>query len=77
MGTPGAGASITRPIQDMEQTIPRLPPQQQKISMNIEPFYWFKNASYTGPVYKVPAEKVLPWMDQNLDRCKGKNGWGE
>ena len=54
-----------------------VPPQQQKISMNIEPFYWFKNASYTGPVYKVPAEKVLPWMDQNLDRCKGKNGWGQ
>jgi hypothetical protein len=35
----------------MEQTIPipRLLPQQQKISMNIEPCHWFKNASYEGP----------------------------
>jgi hypothetical protein len=54
-----------------------VPPEQQKVSMNIPPFYWFKGASYTGPVFKVPAAKILPWMDQKLDRCKGKNGWGE
>ncbi|MRR16037.1 MAG: branched-chain amino acid ABC transporter substrate-binding protein [Deltaproteobacteria bacterium] len=54
-----------------------VPPEQQKVSMNIPPFYWFKGASYTGPVFKVPAAKILPWMDQKLDRCKGKNDWGE
>ncbi len=54
-----------------------VPPEQQKVSMNIPPFYWFKGTSYTGPIFKVPAAKILPWMDQKLDRCKGKNGWGE
>ena len=54
-----------------------VPPEQQKISMNIPPYHWFKNASYTGPVYKVPAAKILPLMDQGLDRCKGKNAWGQ
>ncbi len=54
-----------------------VPPQEQKVAMNIPPHFWFKNASYTGPVYKVPAAKVLPQMDQKLDRCKGKNEWGE
>ncbi len=29
-------------------------------------------ASFSGP-----AAKVLPLMDQKLDRCKGKNNWGE
>jgi hypothetical protein len=54
-----------------------VPPEQQKISMTIPPYYWFKGASFTGLTYRVPAAKVIPWMDQNLDRCKGKNGWGE
>jgi branched-chain amino acid transport system substrate-binding protein len=54
-----------------------VPPEQQKVSFNIPPYYWFKNASYTGPIYKIPADKILPWMDKNLDRCKGKNDWGE
>jgi len=52
-------------------------PEKQKINMNIPPYYWFKNASAGGPVSHIPADKVLPWMDQNLDRCKGKNAWGE
>lgn len=54
-----------------------VPPDEQKVAMNIPPYYWFKNASYVGPVQVVPAEKVLPWMDQKLDRCAGKNDWGE
>ena len=63
-------------IQDLA-IVEYVPPEEQKVSFNIPPYYWFKNASYTGPVYKIPAEKILPWMDQNLDRCKGKNGWGQ
>jgi len=54
-----------------------VPPEQQKQSMNIPPYYWYKNASGAGPSYTIPTAKVLPWMDQKLDRCKGKNDWGE
>ena len=52
-------------------------PARQRVSMNTPPFYWFDTYSASGPVFQVPAEKVLPWMDPKLDRCKGKNGWGE
>ncbi len=54
-----------------------VPPAEQKVSMNIPPYYWYKNASAPGPGYIIPAAKVLPWMDQKLDRCKGKSDWGE
>lgn len=54
-----------------------VPPAEQKQSMNIPPYYWFENASGAGPSWEIPAEKVLPWMDQKLDRCKGKNDWGK
>ena len=54
-----------------------VPWEQQKVSYNIPPYYWYKEASSYGPTSVVPAEKVLPWMDQKLDRCKGKNNWGE
>jgi len=54
-----------------------VPPEEQKVSMNMPPYYWHKGASSVGPSWDIPAEKVLPWMDQKLDRCKGKNDWGE
>lgn len=63
-------------IQDLA-VVEYVPPEEQKVAFNIPPYYWFKNASYAGPVSRIPAEKILPWMDPNLDRCKGKNGWGE
>ncbi len=53
-----------------------LPPEQQKVNFNIPPYYWYKGCSASGPTVKIPAEKVLPLMDRNLDRCKGKNNWG-
>jgi len=52
-------------------------PEQQKVSMNIPPYYWYKGTSSYGPASAIPAGKVLPWMDQKLDRCKGKNSWGQ
>jgi hypothetical protein len=52
-------------------------PRDQKISYNIPPYYWYKGTSWSGPVSVIPAAYVLPSMDPNLDRCKGKNGWGE
>ena len=54
-----------------------VPPEQQKINMTIPPYYWFKEYSAAGPSWLIPAGKNLPWMDQKLDRCKGKNNWGE
>ncbi len=54
-----------------------VPPEQQKVSMNIPPYYWFQGTCSAGPTFQIPAEKVLPLMDRNLDRCKGKNDWGE
>jgi len=50
---------------------------KQKESFNIPPYYWYKESSAPGPGWLIPAAKVLPPMDQKLDRCKGKNGWGE
>ena len=63
-------------IQDLA-IVEYVPPEEQKVAFNIPPYYWFKNASYIGPTWKIPAEKILPWMDQTLDRCKGKDGWGK
>lgn len=54
-----------------------VPPEQQKVSYNIPPYYWFNDCCYTGELHVVPAAKILPWMDQKLDRCKGKDGWGK
>lgn len=54
-----------------------VPPEEQKISMTIPPYYWYQGCSFAGPIFKVPAAKILPLMDQKLDRCKGKNDWGE
>jgi branched-chain amino acid transport system substrate-binding protein len=51
-------------------------PDQQKVSMTIPPYYWFQGTSSSGPAWVVPAAKILPPMDQKLDRCKGKNEWG-
>jgi branched-chain amino acid transport system substrate-binding protein len=65
-----------RVVQDMA-VMELVPPGQQKISYNMPPYYWFKDFCFTGPVSVIPAEKVLPFMDQKLDRCAGKNDWGE
>jgi hypothetical protein len=63
-------------IQDLS-VIEFVPPDQQKVSMNIPPYYWFKGCSSYGPATIIPAAKVLPWMDKNLDRCKSKDHWGD
>ncbi len=63
-------------IQDLH-VFEYVPAAQQKVSMNIEPYYWYKDAASTGPTWRIPAEKVLPWMDTKLERCAGKNEWGE
>jgi ABC-type branched-subunit amino acid transport system substrate-binding protein len=54
-----------------------VPSEQQKVSFNIPPYYWYKGCSNVGPTFTIQAAKVLPLMDQKLDRCKGKNNWGQ
>jgi len=49
-----------------------VPPDQQRQSFNIPPYHWSDKSALYGPAFRVPAEKVLPWMDPNLERCKGK-----
>jgi hypothetical protein len=63
-------------IEDLSATVYGTP-EEQKATFTIPPYYWFKDACYAAQIYTLPADKVLPWMDQNLDRCKGKNDWGE
>ena len=52
-------------------------PERQKMTMTIPPYYWFQGQCADGPGWAVPAEKVAPWMDPKLDRCKGKSPSGE
>lgn len=54
-----------------------VPWEQQKVSFNLPPYYWYKGTSFYGPTAVIPSAKVLPWMDQKLDRCEGNNDWGE
>jgi branched-chain amino acid transport system substrate-binding protein len=57
--------------------IENVPPDQQKVAMNIPPYMWTDKSAFWGPTVRVPAEKVLPWMDPKLERCKGKNSAGD
>jgi branched-chain amino acid transport system substrate-binding protein len=51
-------------------------PDRQKESYNIPPYYWYKGCSNAGKMFKIPASKILPYIDPKMDRCKGKDGWG-
>jgi branched-chain amino acid transport system substrate-binding protein len=53
-----------------------VPPAEQKVSFNIEPFAWYDNACNVGPSWDIPANAVLPPMDAKLDRCAPMDGWG-
>jgi ABC-type branched-subunit amino acid transport system substrate-binding protein len=63
-------------IQDL-QILEFVPPDLQKQSFNIPPYYWYIGTSNAGPTFTIPAKSVLPLMDPNLDRCKGKSAAGE
>ncbi len=47
-----------------------VPPEEQKQNYNIPPYYWYKEFSFVGPSYEIPAEKILPPIDPKLERCK-------
>jgi len=54
-------------VQDLHVEI-YVKPSEQKGSFNIPPYYWYEGCSEPGPVYMIPAEKVLPKADPKL--CK-------
>jgi ABC-type branched-subunit amino acid transport system substrate-binding protein len=43
-----------------------VPPELQKQSFNIPPYFWFKGSSYVGPVTTIPADKIMPLLDPQL-----------
>jgi ABC-type branched-subunit amino acid transport system substrate-binding protein len=45
-----------------------VPPDQQRQSFNIEPYYWFKGTSAAGPITTIPADKIMPLLDPKLKR---------
>lgn len=71
----GMRACDHKAIQDLT-ILEFVPPDQQKQSFNIPPYYWYTGTSSTGPTFVIPAKSVLPLMDPNLDRCKGKSADG-
>jgi len=45
-----------------------VPWQEQKVSFNIEPYYWYKGCSNAGPTFTIPAEAIMPKLDPELKR---------
>jgi ABC-type branched-subunit amino acid transport system substrate-binding protein len=43
-----------------------VPPDQQKPSMTIPPYCWFKGSSYIGKIVTIPAKYCLPTLDPKL-----------
>jgi len=41
-------------------------PDQQKVSMTVPPYYWFKDISSTGKVVTIPAKYCTPRLDPKL-----------
>ena len=52
-------------IQDMYVS-EYVPPDQQKLSMTIPPYYWFKGSCYIGKIVTIPAKYCIPTLDPKL-----------
>ena len=52
-------------VQDLH-AVEYVPPDEQRQSFNIEPYYWYKGASNAGLVTTIPADKVMPLLDPKL-----------
>ena len=49
-----------------------VPPDQQRLSMTIPPYYWFKGSSYIGKIVTIPARYCVPTLDPKLKGRAGK-----
>ncbi|MGB9442394.1 MAG: ABC transporter substrate-binding protein [Desulfobacterales bacterium] len=43
-----------------------VPPPEQKVSMTVEPYYWFEGISSTGKIVTIPAKYCIPTLDPKL-----------
>ncbi len=48
-----------------------VPPAEQKQSFNIPPYYWYEGCSSPGPVFTIPADKIMPMLDPELQQKRG------
>ena len=60
-------ASDHKVIQNLH-AVEYVPPEEQKQSFNIAPYYWYQGSSNAGPVMTIPADKIMPKLDPNLKR---------
>jgi ABC-type branched-subunit amino acid transport system substrate-binding protein len=60
-------ASDHKVIQNLH-AVEFVPPEEQKQSFNIPPYYWFKGCSSVGPITVIPADKIMPLLDPKLKR---------
>ncbi len=60
-------ASDHKVIQNLH-AIEYVPPEEQKQSFNIPPYYWYKGISNAGPSMTIPADKIMPLLDPELKR---------
>jgi len=47
-----------------------VPPEEQKQSYNIPPYYWYDGISSPGPVMTIPADKIMPLLDPELKKMR-------
>jgi ABC-type branched-subunit amino acid transport system substrate-binding protein len=60
-------ASDHKVIQNLH-AVEYVPPEEQKQSFNIAPYYWYKGCSNAGPAMAIPADKIMPLLDSELKR---------
>ena len=60
-------ASDHKVIQNLH-AVEFVPPEEQRQSFNIAPYYWFKGCSNAGPAMTIPADKIMPLLDPELKR---------
>jgi len=48
-----------------------VPPAEQKQSFNIPPYYWYEGCSNGGPAFTIPADKIMPLLDPELQQKRG------
>lgn len=60
-------ATDHKAIQDLH-AVEFVPPEEQKVSFNIEPYYWFQGCSNAGPTMTIPADKIMPLLDPELKK---------
>ena len=60
-------ATDHKAIQDLH-AVEFVPPEVQKVSFNIEPYYWYEGCSNAGPAMTIPADKIMPLLDPELKK---------